>query len=183
MDSFFKHLLSTKSRGQYPDTFPRPVLESRCGEVESRCFYHPSVPSVDGRDPGHDPKFAIVAKPLLPSWQKTRLTPFSKRSRDFVRMKSYFPNRAVWEVRRAGAPAVAEGRLARAVKGRFPSVPTPSAKLCGRTGPGAAHTACCGGGSQRILHSWFAAGLPPAESAGEGGAGPVEGQNCSALTP
>ena len=47
------------------------------------------------------------------------------------------------EVRRAGAPAAAGERLARAVKGTFPSALTPSAKLCGRTGSGAAHTACC----------------------------------------
>ena len=54
-----------------------------------------------------------------------------------------FLNRGVLEVRRAGAPAAAGERLARAVKGTFPSAPTPSAKLCGRTGPGVAHTACC----------------------------------------
>ena len=43
-----------------------------------------------------------------------------------------------------GAPAAAEKGLARVVKGTFPSVSTPQAKLCGRTGPAVAHTACCG---------------------------------------
>ena len=56
------------------------------------------------------------------------------------------------------AAAAAEVRFARAVKGGFPSAPTPQAKLCGRTGPGAAHTVCCVG----FLGGFFSAGLQQA---------------------
>jgi hypothetical protein len=72
-------------------------------------------------------------------------------------------------------PCCRRGETCAGRKGWIPlGTDPPSEVVWSNRARGGAHRVLRGV-SRRILHSWFAAGLPPAESAGEVSAGPVRG--------